>query len=93
MDDLETTWLFQPDCQHDEFTPGKSLFITREKFDLVNGVRVQSGQFQLKFGIGTVFPAEDLDHATVFLRIVNLLSVPFRPVVFRCFDQRIDVAG
>ena len=81
------------DRQRSEFPAGKPFLFSAEKLGSVNCVGHQSGKFQLEIGIGTVFTAEDLDHAAVPRRIMDLLSVPFRPVVFRCFDQRIDVAG
>ena len=81
------------DRQRGELTAGKLLLFSAEEFGFVNRIGNQSGKLQLEICIGTVFPPEDLHHAAIPDRIMDLLSVPFRPVVFRRFDQRIDITG
>ena len=54
-------------------------------------IQFDGGKMQSEIGIRTLLPAENHDSTTVFLRDMNMLSIPQTHVLLGRFDQRIYI--
>ena len=57
----------------------------KEKFNSVNTIWIQSGKREPEIGFWTVLPAENQHSSAISGRIMNLLTIPFSPIIFRRF--------